>query len=108
MSRTSAYGLSLTGSSKDARARLRELVTEQVLQSTEMRPARDQPNSVASNPSVVGRCSSRSHAGLRGENINLSLSSTAQGTKVAVSGKVAGHGEKVSNRKFWARTLTAT
>jgi hypothetical protein len=106
MPRSFSYDLPLTESPTNAQARLREVVTEQVRQSADMRPAHDGPDSMAFRPQwswpllvAVGRR-------VRGENINLEFRATDLGTNVAVTGKVAGDAEMVASREFWTKTLT--
>jgi hypothetical protein len=106
MPRTFSYDLSLTESPAKAQARLRQVVTEQVLQSADMRPAREAPDSMAFKPQWGWPLAVAATRRVRGENINLAFRATDLGTSVAVTGKVAGHAEQVASREFWARTLT--
>lgn len=106
MPRSFSYDVSLTESPTKALARLRGVVTEQVLESADMRPAHDGPEAMAFRPQwgwpVLATVARR----IRGENINLEFRATDLGTNVAVSGKVAGAAERVASREFWSRTLT--
>jgi hypothetical protein len=106
MPRTFSYDLSLTEPPTEALARLREAVTEQVLESADMRPGHDAPDSMAFRPQWGWPLLVAVTRRVRGENINLEFRPTDLGTNVAVTGKVAGQAEQVASREFWTRALT--
>lgn len=106
MARTFSYDLSLTESPTKAHARLREVVAQQVLQSADMRPAHEAPDSMAFRPQRGWPLLAAVTRRIRGENINLAFRATDLGTSVAVTGKVAGHAETVASREFWTQMLT--
>jgi hypothetical protein len=106
MPRTFSYDLSLTETPPKAQARLRELVTQQILQTAEMSPAHDPTDSMAFRPHWAWPLLVAATRRIRGENINLAFRATDLGTSVAVTGKVSGRAEQVANREFWTNTLT--
>jgi hypothetical protein len=106
MPRSFSYDLSLTETPTTAQARLRELVTEQVFKSADMRPAQEEADSMAFRPPWGWPLLLTLTRRLRGENINLKFRASDGGTTVAVTGKVAGAGETVASREFWTKTLT--
>jgi hypothetical protein len=44
---------------------------------------------------------------ISGEGVKVNFTAADGGTRVTVTGKVGGNGEKVANRDFWAQTLSA-
>lgn len=106
MPRTFSYDLPLTESPTQAHARLREVVTERILQSADMRPEHEVGDSMAFRPQWGWPLLVAATRRLRGENINLEFRATDLGTSVAVTGKVSGHAEMVASNEFWTKTLT--
>ena len=107
MSRSFSFDVSLSESPADAQARLREVVTKQVLESADMSPAHEVPDSMMFRPHLGWPVLLALSHRVRGEKINLEFRATDLGTSVAVSGKVAGRAERVANREFWTMTLIA-
>jgi hypothetical protein len=106
MPQSFSYDVSLAESPDKAHARVRDIVTEQVLKSAEMSPCLEGPASMAFRPKLGWPLMMTATRRIRGENINLEFQPSDLGTTVAVSGKVAGHAD-VASREFWTKTLTA-
>ncbi len=106
MSRSFSYDLSAPGPPAEAQARLREVVTEELRQSAQMRLTSEEANSLAFGPQWSWPLFVALFRRLSGETVKLSFSAADGGTRVAVSGKVAGGAEKVANQEFWTSVLT--
>jgi len=108
MSRSFSYDLSMPETPADAQARVRGVVTDQLRQTAKMRLASEQSNSLTFRPQWSWPLLAALYRMISGEAVKVNLSAIDSGTRVAVSGKVAGGAEKVADRQFWAQTLGAT
>ena len=107
MSRSFSYDLSLSESPADAQARLRQVVSDELRRSANMRLASEESHSLAFRPQWSWPLLAALFRVISREAVNLNFSAANGGTRVAVSGKVAGSAEKIANRDFWAQTLSA-
>jgi len=108
MSRSFSYDLSLPETPTDTQARIRRGVTDQLRQTANMRLAKEQSNSLTFRPQWSWPLLATLYRIISGETVEVNLSAIDNGTRVAVSGRVAGGAEKVADRQFWAHTLGAT
>lgn len=107
MSQSFSYDLSLPGSPADAQARVKESVTEQMRQTAKMRLSSQDPESLSFRPKWGFPLVAALFRMIGGEGVKLNFTAAEGGTRVTVSGKVGGDGEKVANRDYWAETLSA-
>lgn len=106
MSRSFSYDLSLSGPPAEAQARVREVVTEELRQSAQMRLTNEDSNSLTFGPQWSWPLLVALSRRISGETVKLDFSAADGGTRVAVSGKVAGGAEKVAKQEFWTSALT--
>ncbi|HUA46054.1 MAG TPA: hypothetical protein VMA77_12540 [Solirubrobacteraceae bacterium] len=105
MSQSFSYDLSVDGSPADAQARVQAAVTERMRQAAKMRLASHDSNSLSFRPQWSWPLLAALFRVIGGEAVTLSFSAANGGTRITVSGKVAGDAEKVANQDFWAQTL---
>jgi hypothetical protein len=106
MPQSFSYDLTLAESPTKAQARLRQIVTEQMLRSADMSSAHESSDSMAFRPRWGWPLFLAGTRRIRGEKIDLTFRASDLGTTVVVAGKVAGHAQQVASREFWTRTLT--
>jgi hypothetical protein len=107
MSQSFSYDLSLPGSPADAQARVKESVTEQMREIAKMRLAGQDPEGLSFRPRWSWPLVAALFRVIGGEGVKLNFTAAEDGTRVTVSGKVGGDGEKVANRDFWTQALSA-
>ena len=107
MSQSFSYDLTVPGPPADAQARARGAVTEQMNQTAKMRLATDNSNSLEFRPKWGWPLAVTLFRVIGGETVKLDFAAADGETRVTVSGKVGGDGEKVANRDFWAQALGA-
>jgi hypothetical protein len=107
MSQSFSYDLTLPGSPAEVQARVKDNVTAQMRQTTKMRLAGQDSNSLSFRPQWSWPVLGALFRMISGEAVKLNFTAADGGTRVTVAGKVGGDGEKIANRDFWAQTLSA-
>jgi hypothetical protein len=108
MARSFSHDLPVSGSPSEAQARLRGVMIERLRRSAKMRLANQQPSALTFRPRWSWPVLLALYRMLSGEVVNVSFSAGEGGTRVAVSGKVAGNAEAVADREFWTEIVGAT
>jgi hypothetical protein len=109
MSQTFSCDLSVADAPAIAQARLRTVVTESVLKSTKMRLSTEVNGSLAYRPPINFPLVVALSRRISGENVKVGFTQARDGgTKIEVSGKVAGNSTAIAGREFWTEALTAS
>jgi hypothetical protein len=108
MARSFSHDLSVSGSPSDAQARLRGVLIERLRRSAKMRLASEQPNALTFRPRWSFPVALALYRMISGESVNVRFSAGDGGTRVAVSGKVAGNAEAIADQEFWTEILGAS
>ncbi len=108
MSQSFSYDLTVSGSPTDAQARVRSAVTERVRQAAKMRLAGEDASSLSFRPRWSWPLVVALARMIGGQAVKLTFSADNGGTRVTVSGKVAGDAQQLANREFWTETLSAS
>jgi hypothetical protein len=105
MARSFSHDLPVSGSPSDAQARVRGVLIERLRRSAKMRLASEQPNALSFRPRWSWPLALALYRVISGEVVNVRFSAADGGTRVAVSGKVAGNAEVIADQEFWAELL---